>query len=516
MLERKMDALLSHQRQFVEKNRLSLEQKIKEKEKEVFRQLHDLLAEDLQCEQIKQDLQQANNTLQAELDKSAQKSEKIHLLEEELKTIRHFLKETQNYAEEMKNKNLSQEIQLEKKQAETRDLEGKNQDLIQQLEKVQSDLQFKQAEIAHLQNLSSAELRCLKQEMLNIKAEQKKLQEQHNILLQENEQLSKEMKGKNLLSLQSAQKSEKIHLLEEELKTIRHFLKETQNYAEEMKNKNLSQEIQLEKKQAETRDLEGKNQDLIQQLEKVQSDLQFKQAEIAHLQNLSSAELPCLKQEKFNIKAEQKKLPEQHNILLQENEQLSKLDNLKSIVDLKKQNVFAHSKLKTWMKSCADEVAIYLLSLTQDNEPEYEPDKLPEVVRKGFADIPTGKTNPYVLHRTALNLRTSPHLAAQSHKLSPYDQSLQNGRSDNLAEISKLAAGGSTSPKVDDTQQCQAETTIEPVESRSRSPLCMNKQPPKAVAENSRENLNTHQDRCSLSTQKLPDQSEQDKNCMVQ
>ncbi|XP_050807056.1 centromere protein F-like [Gopherus flavomarginatus] len=113
MLERKVDALLSDHRQFVEKNRLSLEQKIKEKEKEVFRQLHDLLTEDLQCEQINQDLQQANNTLQAELDKemkeksllsfqSAQKSEKIHLLEEELKTVRHFLKETQNYAEEMK------------------------------------------------------------------------------------------------------------------------------------------------------------------------------------------------------------------------------------------------------------------------------------------------------------------------------------------------------------------------------------------------------------------------------
>ncbi|XP_030398950.1 centromere protein F-like [Gopherus evgoodei] len=195
-------------RQFVEKNRLSLEQKIKEKEKEVFRQLHDLLTEDLQCEQINQDLQQANNALQAELHKetkgktllcfqSAQKSEKIHLLEEELKTVRHFRKEAQNYAEKMKNKSLSQEIQLEKKQAEIRDLEGKNQDLIQQLEKMQSDLQFKQAEIAHLQNLSSAELPCLKQEMLNIKAEQKKLQEQHNILLQENEQLRKVIKREN-------------------------------------------------------------------------------------------------------------------------------------------------------------------------------------------------------------------------------------------------------------------------------------------------------------------------------
>ncbi|XP_039374098.1 centromere protein F-like [Mauremys reevesii] len=165
------------------------------------------------------------------------------------------------------------------------------------------------------------------------------------------------------------------------------------------------------------------------------------------------------------------------------------------------------------MQSCADEVAH---SLTQDNEQEYEPDGLPELVRKGFADIPTGKTNPCVLRRTALNLKTSPRLAAQSQNLSPYGQRLQKGRSDNFAKISKPTAGGSKSPKVDDTQRCQAETTIEPMESRSRSPLCINKQPTKAVAETSRENLNTHKGRCSFSRKTLPDRNEQDKNCMVQ
>ncbi|KAG6928806.1 centromere protein F [Chelydra serpentina] len=76
-------------------------------------------------------------------------------------------------------------------------LEGKNKDLIQELEKVQSELQFKQSEITHIQNVSSAELDCLRQEMLNVRAEQNKMQEQHNVLLQENEQLSKVIKTKN-------------------------------------------------------------------------------------------------------------------------------------------------------------------------------------------------------------------------------------------------------------------------------------------------------------------------------
>ncbi|NXW48185.1 CENPF protein, partial [Nyctiprogne leucopyga] len=40
--------------------------------------------------------------------------------------------------------------------------------------------------------------------------------------------------------------------------------------------------------------------------------------------------------------------------------------------------------------------------LGQENA-DNEPDGLPEVVRKGFADIPTGKVSPYILRRTTLN-----------------------------------------------------------------------------------------------------------------
>uniref|UniRef100_A0A4X2KXC3 DH domain-containing protein n=1 Tax=Vombatus ursinus TaxID=29139 RepID=A0A4X2KXC3_VOMUR len=76
---------------------------------------------------------------------------------------------------------------------------------------------------------------------------------------------------------------------------------------------------------------------------------------------------------------------------------------------------------------------------------EYEPEGLPEVVKKGFADIPTGKTSPYVLRRTTLATRASSRLAAQ--KLSP-SLNLQKGQLENLAETSKPTAGGSKSQKV--------------------------------------------------------------------
>uniref|UniRef100_A0A8C9J978 Centromere protein F n=1 Tax=Piliocolobus tephrosceles TaxID=591936 RepID=A0A8C9J978_9PRIM len=74
---------------------------------------------------------------------------------------------------------------------------------------------------------------------------------------------------------------------------------------------------------------------------------------------------------------------------------------------------------------------------------EFEPEGLPEVVKKGFADIPTGKTSPYILRRTTMATRTSPRLAAQKLALSP----LSLGK-ENLAESSKPTAGGSRSQKV--------------------------------------------------------------------
>ncbi|NXP55838.1 CENPF protein, partial [Heliornis fulica] len=40
--------------------------------------------------------------------------------------------------------------------------------------------------------------------------------------------------------------------------------------------------------------------------------------------------------------------------------------------------------------------------LGQENTDD-EPDGLPQVVKKGFADIPTGKVSPYILRRTTLN-----------------------------------------------------------------------------------------------------------------
>lgn len=93
---------------------------------------------------------------------------------------------------------------------------------------------------------------------------------------------------------------------------------------------------------------------------------------------------------------------------------------------------------------------------------ECEPEGLPEVVKKGFADIPTGKTSPYVLRRTTMATRTSPRLAAQKSALSP----LSVGK-ENLAESSKPTAGGSRSQKVKVAQRSPAGSAEPTVKSAS-------------------------------------------------
>ena len=61
----------------------------------------------------------------------------------------------------------------------------------------------------------------------------------------------------------------------------------------------------------------------------------------------------------------------------------------------------------------------------------------------GLADIPTGKTSPYIMRRTTMATRTSPRLAAQ--KLT---QSLLNIHKENHAGTSQPRVAGSRSQKV--------------------------------------------------------------------
>ncbi|XP_037261188.1 centromere protein F isoform X1 [Falco rusticolus] len=153
--------------------------------------------------------------------------------------------------------------------------------------------------------------------------------------------------------------------------------------------------------------------------------------------------------------------------------------------------------------------------LDQENT-DNEADGLPEVVKKGFADIPTGKVSPYILRRTALNLRSSPHPASPNEKLPLPTQDERKCVPHNLGEHSCSTPGGSKLQKVNDAQQSQAVTAFSPMKSTSRSPLCLYKQSTKTVSDNTGESHMVHKAKNSLNEQGLPERDEQRENCKMQ
>ncbi|XP_058395831.1 centromere protein F isoform X1 [Diceros bicornis minor] len=140
---------------------------------------------------------------------------------------------------------------------------------------------------------------------------------------------------------------------------------------------------------------------------------------------------------------------------------------------------------------------------------EFEPEGLPEVVKKGFADIPTGKTSPYVLRRTTMATRTSPRLAAQ--KLAPSPLSLDK---ENYAETSKPTAGGSRSQKVKGAQQSPVDSGAACREPTTKS-LSVSNLPERSSADSPREGLRAKRGRLAPSPEAGPE-SKSSENCRVQ
>ncbi|XP_063247107.1 centromere protein F [Prinia subflava] len=148
----------------------------------------------------------------------------------------------------------------------------------------------------------------------------------------------------------------------------------------------------------------------------------------------------------------------------------------------------------------------------QDNT-DCELDGLPEIVQKGFADIPSVRVSPYILRRTTLHLRSSPHLSSSSEKRPLPPQDSQKCRPGHRGERCSSTPGGSKPQKENDEQQSQA---FPPMNSTSRSPLRLHKQSPKPLSDNTRESRTTHKAKSSLNEQEKDEKDEQKENCKVQ
>ncbi|XP_066451164.1 centromere protein F isoform X2 [Eleutherodactylus coqui] len=112
-------------------------------------------------------------------------------------------------------------------------------------------------------------------------------------------------------------------------------------------------------------------------------------------------------------------------------------------------------------------------------EEECEPDGLPEVVKKGFADIPSGKQSPCVLRRAAVPLRRSPRFPLQTDSPSVLNARIDS--LDNIPDLSSPTPGGSKSQATKATEGAAAMDVLSPLaasvrrKSRASDNLCATK-----------------------------------------
>ncbi|XDV43416.1 hypothetical protein PO909_011900 [Leuciscus waleckii] len=90
---------------------------------------------------------------------------------------------------------------------------------------------------------------------------------------------------------------------------------------------------------------------------------------------------------------------------------------------------------------------------TQDDE-DYRPEGLPELVQKGFADIPIGEMSPFIIRRTAVQ-RCSPRLAART--TAAQQSSIL---AEHPVQISKQTAEGRKSNTVQDPKAIQSSAAL--------------------------------------------------------
>uniref|UniRef100_W5NJ35 Centromere protein F n=1 Tax=Lepisosteus oculatus TaxID=7918 RepID=W5NJ35_LEPOC len=154
---------------------------------------------------------------------------------------------------------------------------------------------------------------------------------------------------------------------------------------------------------------------------------------------------------------------------------------------------------------------------TEEEDEEFRLEGLPEVVKKGFADIPSGEMSPYIIRRTTVQ-RCSPRLAA---KRSPTLQTAQKGL-ENAVPGQKPTAEGSKNKKMHKVESLPAPVVI----SAGKLLSTITNSPTKQGFESPVSNMEARRSKRSLSSKKSPEQMEKrrqivasensSENCQVQ
>nr|XP_020140049.1 centromere protein F [Microcebus murinus] len=475
-----------------------------------------MTAKETELQQKIHEMVQKTTELKEEFDAEKNRlTEELKLLSEEIKSSKGQLKDLMLENSDLKKSlDCMHEDQVEKER-KVREEVAEYQQQLQEAEKKHQALMWdtnKQYEIeiqTYREKLTSKE-ECLssqKLEMDLLKSSKEELNNSLKATTQLLEELKKtkmdSLKYVNQLKKENERAQGKIKLL---IKSCKQLEEEKELLQKELSHREASQE-----KQKTDTVVDGKVDELMTEMKELKEDLELKTKEadeyldkycsllISHEKLEKANEMLetqvarlCSQQSKHNLRSSPSLspvVPEPSPVPSVPEKKLSSGQNKASGKRQRSSGIWENgggqtpSTPETFSKKSRKVVKSGVQTAEDTEDTAFEPEGLPEVVKKGFADIPTGKTSPYILRRTTMATRTSPRLAAQ--KLAP---SPPSPGKENLAGSSKPTAGGSRSQKVKVAQHSPADSGAAFREPSTKS-LSVHNLPEKSPADSPREGL---------------------------
>ncbi|XP_078085917.1 centromere protein F [Mustelus asterias] len=173
----------------------------------------------------------------------------------------------------------------------------------------------------------------------------------------------------------------------------------------------------------------------------------------------------------------------------------------------------------------SDKAQEVLLRSTAQDKTLYEPEGLPHLVKKGFADIPAMSHSPYILRRTTLLNRASSELAVQS-RLSPHRETQHKGAAQTCNKSEMTTEGSHAQQHATESTRSSPELFLGSVPAMAEPPLSSLTNTPKKMSFDTSGGKQSQKHRCPLNTKKSLEQnkqhkeqvtvSEENENCKVQ
>ncbi|XP_063092790.1 centromere protein F isoform X3 [Cavia porcellus] len=437
-------------------------QKLEEKEEELSwlkgqvqdrEQLASKLAQVEGEQQRWQEQKAALGTLAVELEQKVQELQsKNHALQDSFEVLQNSCKELESELTSTRGENTSLVEKVSTLTAREAELQGKVQDMAQKTTKLEEEYSGEKTRLTEKLNALLEEVKSSKADHLKyvdkLKKENERALGKIKLLLKSCKQLEEEKKmlQKELSQLEAAQKQNtgaaleaEVEELTTEIRELKEALEEKAKEADEYLDKYCSLLISHEKLERAKEMLETQ----VTRLSSQPAKLDPSGSPLASLVTPGPSAVPSAGERKMSSGRSKAAGKRQRSSGAWESG-----------------GGLTPATLETFPKKSRKAIRSGSPHPDQDEE-EFEPEGLPEVVKKGFADIPSGKTSPYVLRRTTMATRTSPRLAAQKSVLSP-----QSVGKENLAKSPKPTAGGSRSQKVKFRQKSPAgfaEPTVKPV-----------------------------------------------------